>query len=216
MDITRFESLGDNCEFGFVMSRHGVAYSSLFRWAITSLPVLCETLRNDFKDLYRLENLEPASPKMLLDRGTGARFHTDMVRNHVFVENYRTVYEQEANKVMHLRKRLQEKLQDPNAIFVYKDRRDPPRQALQTLADLVAERGGARLLYVTAQGALPPGAVEQAGDNLHIARIDRFADYVTANVTSEQVWDTIIETADRQIAPRPAAAGEAPGQAAAR
>ncbi|MCW1933922.1 hypothetical protein [Pararhodobacter zhoushanensis] len=211
MDIARFESLGDNCEFGFVMARHQPKKSSLLRWALTPFPVLTRLLRDDFKDLYQFENLEPTSPKMLLDRGTGVRFHTDMVRDSVFVEDHKAVYEKEIHKVAHLRQRLEEQLQNPDMIFVYKGRQELPKAELQTLADLVSRRGGAQLLYVTAKGDLPPGSVEAHGDNLHIARIDRFADYATANVTSEAVWDQILENASIKIAPRARSASDMPG-----
>ncbi len=63
MNINRFESLGDNCELGFVLTRHKIGHSSLLRWSLTTLPVLCAVLRDDFSDLYKFSNLEPARPR---------------------------------------------------------------------------------------------------------------------------------------------------------
>ncbi|KMK63961.1 hypothetical protein [Puniceibacterium sp. IMCC21224] len=197
MNITRFESLGDNCELGFVLKRHQIGYSSLLRWSITSIPVLCDLLRTDFAGLYAFDNLEPCAPKMLLDRGTGVKFHSDMVRDRKFVANHRAVYDQEINKVMHLRLRLQTKLRDPNAIVIYKDKHTPPQSAVQDLADLVSARGGANLLYVTKEGDQAPGSVVRKGPHLYYGRIDRFAEYATVQDSSADVWDAILGNADQ-------------------
>lgn len=199
MRIERFESLGDNCEFGFVLGRHGVRGSNLLRWALTTIPVLQNALKTDFSDLYEFDNLEPSAKRMLRDRGTGIRFHSDMVREKKFVENHKEIYDQEVNKVTMLRDRLRQKLRDPQAIFVYKDNRNPPETKIRELAQTLADHSPANLLYVTAAGDDPIGSVVQKAPNLWFGRIDRLAEYSSANDLSAEVWSQILEQADRTI-----------------
>lgn len=199
MDISRFENIGDNCEFGFILQRHGRTGSSLLRWSITSVPALTDAFEKDFEGLYQLENLAPSRKDMLIDRAYQLHFHSDMVRDHTFVENYRAIRAQESGKIAYLTKRLREQLADPRMIFVYKGKHEWPVSHLQPLADVIAKRNGANLLYVTTEDTMPLGHVEQRGPHLYFARIDRFADYVKVQEASHEVWDSILKNADKVI-----------------
>lgn len=199
MDIKRFESLGDNCEIGFVLQEHGVAQSNLLRWTLTTIPVLTKVLESDFDGLYQFKNLEPSAPRMLLDRATGLRFHSDMVRDFKFVDNHRAVYDQEIKKVRMLLNRLRERLADPNTIFIYKDNRNPSEARVSALAELVSSRGGGKMLYITEHGTMDIGSVEQHSPNLWYGRIDRLAEYASVNDYSRDVWAQILEAAAESI-----------------
>lgn len=199
MDIKRFESLGDNCEIGFVLREHGVAHSNLLRWTLTTIPVLTKVLESDFDGMYQFENLEPSAPRMLLDRATGLRFHSDMVRDFKFVDNHRAVYDREIKKVEMLTHRLRDRLTNPDTIFIYKDNRNPPEARVSALAKLVSSRGGANMLYVTEHGPMDVGSDKQHGPNLWYGRIDHLADYATANEYSQEVWAQLLEAASASI-----------------
>src|SRR6516225_7169551 len=76
--LRHFESLGDNCEFGFVQRANGYEDGGLFRWSISPLEKLILCFDENFKDLYLFENLEPSAPDMVRDIATGLMFHTQM------------------------------------------------------------------------------------------------------------------------------------------
>lgn len=68
-NIGRLQSLGENCEFGFVQRSLGVETSSLLRWAIAKpedVAALLENIREGqtFEQLYAYESITPYSPKM--------------------------------------------------------------------------------------------------------------------------------------------------------
>lgn len=55
MHLVRFESLGDNCEFGFVHRRLSYEDGSLFRWARIDPWQLYAVLRSDFSGIMNLK-----------------------------------------------------------------------------------------------------------------------------------------------------------------
>jgi len=105
-------SLGDNCEPGLQFRRIGYEESSLFRFTVVDSEPLIKLLRNDFKDLFLKENIEPASvDHMVIDRLTGVAFHSklystiDKISNQrVFRNDYdfNKVYREEKKKVDYL------------------------------------------------------------------------------------------------------------------
>jgi hypothetical protein len=68
----RIESLGDNCELGFVLRHLGVEAGSLFRWAAMKPEQLLMKLRADFDGMYEFANLSPLRPAMVPTRGTAS------------------------------------------------------------------------------------------------------------------------------------------------
>ena len=55
--LSRIESLGDNCELGFVLRRLGSEEGMLFRWASMQPESLLATLRADFERFYEFDDL---------------------------------------------------------------------------------------------------------------------------------------------------------------
>src|SRR5437016_5768301 len=76
--IAEFESLGDNCEFGFVQRHHGLEPGGLLRWASSNFDGLVHALECRFTGLYQLDDLEPYTPNMVIDRKYGIAFHSAM------------------------------------------------------------------------------------------------------------------------------------------
>ncbi len=74
----RIESLGDNCELGFVLRRLGHEGGSLFRWTAIKPPQLLAMLRDGLEDFYRFDDLEPLRTSMVLDRRYGVGWHSEM------------------------------------------------------------------------------------------------------------------------------------------
>lgn len=199
MNLERFESFGWNCEFGFVLQKKGLPYSSLLRWSITPYPALIRGIGNDFAGVYEFERLIPSQVDMVQDTKTGFHFHTKMVENHEFVENYKSLYPAEEEKSVYLRERLLRQIADPKTIFVYKSRTPLAGAELKALAQALSAKGPANLLYVSDDADQPLGSVRHVEDNLYQARIDVFSHPAKARDASYDVWDKILENADSQI-----------------
>src|ERR1041385_7120891 len=75
--VAKFESLGDNCEFGFVQRHHGLEPGGLLRWASsTTLDGLVQALECRFAGLYQLDDLSPYTANMVVDCKFGIAFHS--------------------------------------------------------------------------------------------------------------------------------------------
>lgn len=197
MDLDRFVSLGDNCEFGFVLRRFGHEEGSLLRWSLTHIPAVAHAIRTDFAGLYHFQNLEPALQRMLRDGGTDLKFHSDLIVGGACVPEAErpAIYEREKQKIDHLTARMRAQLASPATVFVYKDFREPPAETVADLAAAIAERGPAALLYVRAAGEAATGRVRAMGGNLYEAEIDRFAPYDAVDRASYPMWRRILADA---------------------
>lgn len=122
--LKRFESLGDNCEFGFVQRANGCEEGGLLRWAISPLDKLIDCLDTEFTNFYRYENLEPSAPDMVRDAGTGLAFHSEMRSiNGQFVlddATRREVYARERTKMDYMRDKFLSRIRQENTVLVYK------------------------------------------------------------------------------------------------
>ena len=199
MDIERFESLGHNCEFGFVLNKKAVKKSSLLRWAISPLGAVIRGLSNDFTGIYELANLIPSQIDMVQDTASGFHFHTKMVAERVFVDNHVQFHADEKEKSDYLRARLLEQIADPRTIFLYKSRTETPLEQLKDLAAALRAKGPSNLLYISENADQPVGSVKHVDQNLYLARIDFFSHPARASQASYEVWDTILENADTLI-----------------
>ncbi len=195
--IGRFESLGDNCEFGFVQRVLGNDTSSLFRWAIAAPAPLLRAFADDFAGLYQYENLEPSAVDMVRDNRYGFFFHTAMRSvDKVFVQpdsERRITYQSEKAKMDHLMARFRTRLADPSTIFVYKTNPGVTDQDASMLLHAIRKYGDANLLVVRVAGAeAAPGTVRRAADGLLIGYVDRFAAYTKADDVSADIWNDVV------------------------
>lgn len=202
MDISRFESLGDNCEFGFVQRHLGVDPGGLLRWATTGPHLLPGLIRSEFDGIYHFENLTPSSRDMVRDAGSGVFFHsrmtsTDGVFDHSEAER-RAIHGEEIGKIRYLVAKLLAALRE-GRVFVLKHNRGLDVALVDSIAAAIAERGPGWLLNVTAQGELPVGEVAFVGRNVFTARVDRLAPYDKADDVSYEVWTGILARANRII-----------------
>ena len=77
--VSRFESLGDNCEFGFVQRFHGAEPSALLRWATAPIEGVILGLADGWADLYAYKNLKPWASDMAWDDRYRAAFHGNIL-----------------------------------------------------------------------------------------------------------------------------------------
>ena len=213
--LTEFESIGDNCEFGFVQEKLGFYRSSLLRWGLLDDPQSTSRLiRTGFEDVFDFENLQPAgSGLMVRDVTAGVAFHSAMrsqLRNGVweFIASEaerRRVHAEEMQKFLYLRQKFRSDLADGKRIYVAKRNIDLTEADAADLFAAIGSRGAGRLLYLTkADAGHPPGSVELLHGRLAHGRVDRFAPYWQADDVSWDCWETALKRAASLFAATPA------------
>jgi len=198
----RFQSLGDNCEFGIVQRRFGAEPLNLLRFSATHLTHLLRGLDTGFEGLTLPENLacafgtEPEGQREYIIEQTSydLRYHTFQHEGEV-----------EADAVLpraHQRLRFQLRLflQDLHAaekIFVLKRNTALAlEEVMPVWAALRSYAADNTLLYVVAaDDAHLPGAVEWKAPGLMCGHIDRLAPYDDAQGVSQDCWLAICRNA---------------------
>lgn len=193
----RFESIGDNCEFGFVQRSLGHEAGGLLRWSVTPPDSLINALSNRFEGLYAYENLTPSADDMVCDNKYRLFFHSTMKsKDRVFLdddEHRRQLYETELEKVSYLRNKFLTRLQQPDCILVYKTNARIPDEKAQTISELLSGLGLANLLLV--QQSDKSLRVERASDRLLIGSISALAPYEKADAVAYEQWYEIMKAA---------------------
>jgi hypothetical protein len=202
--LQRFESLGDNCEFGFVQRANGYEDGGLLRWSISPLDSLALCFEADFRDLYRFENLAPSAPDMVRDSATGLMFHTRMhsIDGHFVLaeEARRQIYAQESQKIDHLLNKFRQKIQRPDTICVYKRNSGVTDSDAMRLQCALSRIGSCKLLIVRAtEDRARWSTVEPCGAGLFVGLIDEFAPYFAADHLSIRIWNRLLQNASRII-----------------
>ncbi len=200
---SRFESLGFNCEFGFVQHDCGWRRGGLLRWAVAMPGPLLKNLRNGFEGIYEWDNLVVRNPKMVTDTASGLGFHTAMhSKDGAFVhdeDERRRIHEDERSKLLFLRDRLLEQLAEGRQMFVYKYNPGIEPELVQKLARAIARLGPGRLLHVeAAETPEQIGTVTHAGGNLYLGYVEKlwWRDPEPANVDYAG-WRKLMQSAER-------------------
>lgn len=125
VDISsRFESLGDNCELGFIQRFAKNEEGGLLRWSVCPAEALIAAIEDNFAQVYQYENLSPHTDGMIVDKKYGLYFHTKMrSKNKIFVhdeDERRALWEAEYGKLCYLVEKMNNLLITANRIFVYK------------------------------------------------------------------------------------------------
>jgi hypothetical protein len=205
--VTRFESLGDNCEFGLVQRKLGAEPLGLLRFTFIELRDLIRGLRSGFAGLGDAGTIEvTVSGKdeeyVIRDSSYAMTFHTWQSQTETDIETIRRQYD---TRVGFLKRKLIEDVTNAEKIFVI--RRSPalrPEEVLPLYAAL-NETGQNRLLWVVlADEKHPPGTVELLLPGLMRGYVDRFAPYDNAPDLSFSAWLAVCEAAWRMAGSQPA------------
>lgn len=184
----RFESLGDNCEFGFVQRRMGAEPIGLLRFASIPLPQLIFGIHERFHGIGNHVTAVQEGDFVLKDRLYEISYHT-----RIMAGDAETIVRQQAPRLKFLARKLIEDIAGAEKIFVLK------RTDGLTLADVLplhhAMRalGPATLLWVTTDGR--PGTVRFHGHGLWQGFVDRFAPWSDTNELSLDPWLAVCRTA---------------------
>lgn len=199
----RFESLGHNCEVGFVLEAAGNGNSGMFRWLSTSLEATTVAIRRDFEGFFAFENLVPHAPDMVRDVVYDIAFHSRMHsaragENLTFVlpeEERRPLYEAEAGKIKYFHKRFHESLRDERTIFILKESRNPDPQAIMALWQLLSGKAGrpVRLLWVKPAGQEGRAAtVQPVTEHILCGYVSSFAPHSKADAFAAEDWRSLL------------------------
>jgi hypothetical protein len=203
--LEKFESLGDNCEFGFLQRKFGLEPGGLLRWAISSPSALSLGLGDRFANTFLFDNLLPSADDMVRDNAYGIYFHS-MMRSNMRdgvrefrdnVEKRQAIYKDEYEKIRYLTSKLIEQLEDATKIFVYKRNSGVSCEAIVDLKNKLTNFNSRCVLFVVSQNmsGVPVGHVSEHSPGLLIGAIDRFAPYERADDISADVWLELCEKA---------------------
>jgi hypothetical protein len=201
--LAQFESLGDNCEFGFVQRHFGMERLGLFRFNWISMEALLRGLDTEFAGLDEPSNLFVESDQggefIIKDRLFGFYTHTGRYQGQVEPEELKRT---ESARLAFLRRKLFEDLTSAEKIFVRKGEGPSGQAEIARLHDKLRMFGPNTLLWVTpATETMPAGNVHRIGDGLLKAYITRFAPYGFARNFLPDEWAEICANAVRLHGP---------------
>lgn len=213
--LDRFESLGSNCEFGFVARHAGFEGVSLLRFNGIPLHKLVRGLRTGFADIASPDRFSMRSIQGLEDQGIIGHDALYLMDYHtgrpVSDLDSPTLIADETARMRFLARKLIEDVEDGEKIFVLKH--DEPLLPEQIVALLDAMRllGNATLLWVDfAKPCHEAGSVDVVEPGLMKGYIDHFARLdLGLNTISYDCWSEILRNAwalrtEARFVPQPA------------
>ena len=184
----RFESLGDNCEFGLVQRQFHAEPLSLLRWSAITLDALIDGLADGFRSAGNAETttltVAHHGEYTLQDHRYGMAMHT-FINAKMSAEDPAKLHTKMCRRLTFLRTKLTQDLADSSKIFVFKSNSGAPLERVKELHETMERYGRNRLFYVLeADSNRVVGSVEELSQRLFVGAIDHF-------VHSGQEWDTI-------------------------
>ncbi len=202
--LMQFESLGENCELGFVQQAFGANPLGLFRWSGIALPDLVYALDSDLDGIGEWEHTsiywdDTFGEYYFRDLRYGMPSHTGMFQKDYSLEEVRNLLRVRTRR---LREKLIEDLQEADKIFVFQSRVNLSLAEMLGLHKAVARfNSSARLLFVMpALDETEIGTVRRAGPGLMLGFLDRsgFDEFNEPHWhISYQVWLSVLAAGAR-------------------
>jgi hypothetical protein len=189
--LGRFESLGDNCEFGIVQRLCGIEPLALLRFTATPLPSLINGLLSEFAglgdpDFIELDIRGEKGEYILFERRYNLTYHTFIYANELSMDQ---VLRREAKKLTLMRRRMMDDLRAARRDYVIKHNDGLAEDDVIILSGLLRTFGPNNLLYVApASAERPPGTVTRRLPGLAFGSMAAFAPYDNAAATSVDHW----------------------------
>jgi hypothetical protein len=197
--MMRFESLGEDCEFGLVQRRCGAVPLGLLRCSGSPLPKLITAMEAKFEGLGRPDKIkvELASngrEYMVLDKRFGLYYHAWVLAGEKSPEE---VHERECSRLPFLAGKLIEDLQEAEKIFVYRGMTPLAESDVLKLSATMRTFGPTTLLWVeVADSDHEAGSVEEVAPGLLRGNIERFAPANNAHDFNLEAWVGICHNAE--------------------
>jgi hypothetical protein len=198
--MLRFESLGQNCEFGLVQRRCGAEPLGLLRFSSTPLPLLLAALEARFEgmgDPGTISAMVSANGReyMVKDQRFGFLYHAWVAAGEMTTE---AVTRREMRRVPFLVRKLLDDLASGEKIFVFKGMGAVPVEEVFPLAMAIRRYGPGTLLHVTlADEEHPSGTVAEEYPGFMVGYVDRFAPGDNAHDLELDQWVGICREACR-------------------
>ena len=176
--MLKFESLGQNCEFGLVQRQCQAEPLGLLRFSSTPLPQLLEALDARFAGMGTPDSTSVrvsanGREYMVQDSRFGFVYHAWVSAGEMAVEE---VTRRELRRVPFLIRKLVEDLEAGDKTFVFKGMGAMPEEEVFPLAMAIRRYGPNTLLFVTlADAAHRGGTVEARAPGFRVGYVDRFA-----------------------------------------
>jgi tetratricopeptide (TPR) repeat protein len=172
----RFESLGENCELGFVQRHFGAEPLGLFRWGGIPFERLLHGFSTAFEDIGRAESTE-----LHVNPDNGEYFTTDRVlglMTHSFINRDSAtedlVFGRLCRRLRYLRDKFLEDLAAGEKIFVFASQESLDDRAFCQLIDAMTPYGAVNLLCMRVADEMhPAGTVDLIAGGVMVGYLDR-------------------------------------------
>ncbi len=198
--MLRFESLGQNCEFGLVQRQCGAEPLSLLRFSSTPLPKLLAALEVEFEGMGSPETVQVqisanGRELMINDSRFGFLYHAFVQSGAMSQE---ALHRREVRRVPLLVRKLLEDLQSAEKTFVFKGMSALPEEEVFPLAASLRQYGPNTLLFITlADSRHAAGSVEYRAPGFLVGYVTRFAPTEDASDFDVAQWVRICREAYR-------------------
>jgi hypothetical protein len=197
--MARFQSLGDNCEFGLLQRWARVETLDLLRFASfygqldNSLRLTINAISDGFSGLgdpasviCELQGNAPPRQYMVKETRWRLLYHTDCDEHEIAPD---VLHRQQVRVLQFKRRKLLEDLQEAHRVFVWKSNFPTSEPAVRGLVACLRRHGPNLLLWVVvADQDHSPGLVEYLGDGLLKGYVARFAPYGAADDIDVMPW----------------------------
>lgn len=204
---TRFDSLGNDCEFGFVQRKFGAEPLGLFRFSNPTAEVVLRAIEADFEgfgEKARVELSTDDRPEwMVIDRENGLRQHTFIYGDQQ--EDGEALTAMQLTGFRMLRRVMVERIRSGSKIFVIKSGQGHlSRDIVSRIAKALLARGPNWLLWV--ERGLDVGRVDVLEDGLLLGTIDRLTVQPEGYAFSFAGWAAVLSEAWNIVASERASA----------
>jgi hypothetical protein len=194
--IGQFDSLGQNCEYGFIQAANHFGEGNLLTFALAdSANAVIRLLEQRMEGLYTRDRLEQVGDGPLVrDRHYGIAFHSKMYvhKNLPTPEAERdAIYADDLGKLTYQTEKFRAQLSAPRRIWVYKSLNRIGLDKILELHGALAAYGPNRLLVVQEDPASPAG-VEMLDQGLYLGHIPAYSPGGEAWRFDPQAWATVL------------------------
>jgi hypothetical protein len=197
--MMRFESLGEDCEFGLVQRRCGAEPLGLLRFSSSPLPKLIAAMEAKFEglgtpDMIKVELASSGREYMVLDQRFGLYYHAWVLAGE---KSPQEIHARECSRLPFLANKLREDLESAEKIFVYRGMKPLAENDMLKLAATMRTFGPTTLLWVElADAEHESGSVEEVAAGLLRGNIERFAPANNAHDFKLEAWIGICHNAE--------------------